>query len=566
MDHDARGALPRPVYAPARPVPMHDPARAPPVHDLAPAKRLPLIIDLTSVLSWTGWATGAHRRSHDTGERRTSFADVSAHVSAISAWGSAGGGFCDVLDGVGPVALKKLRMHAARFRHEADTWCRLDHRHVLPFFGLCVDGPALYMCSPWQDRGDLPHFLREHPDADRLALTADALSYLHANGIVHGDIKGVRALSSSVPLVFAATTTTTTTSSSSITTSSFSRRAACYRLPRRVLPATAPRATGCHAPGHAAPAFPPAPRGRAGAPRGTHEEALWLLAERCWGAHPAERCWRVHPATRPASADPATRPASADAHAFLRWCARAGQGEQVAGEEEPLLWRLVAPRVGARERVAPLPRVAQGQSAPRRASAGDTARRLQRTLARDTQFARLRRALVGLVALDTLIALLAVVQAVFAGLLCARGAAWPLALAAAAWTAAAYAPLCAFQLAALVFLRGVRLSRLFTVRMRLAYAVVACALLSAAAGVVAAQVPSGDSNLGGGSEGGNSGRRDTVLLTVYKGSSAVCSLAWSLVGLTGVDAGCQALRMWGVLLVVPASTETALSRSYVLSA
>ena len=61
---------------------------------------------------------------------------------------------------------------AQRFRHEADTWCRLDHRHVLPFFGLCVDGPTLYMCSPWQDRGDLPHYLRERPDVDRLVLVS----------------------------------------------------------------------------------------------------------------------------------------------------------------------------------------------------------------------------------------------------------------------------------------------------------------------------------------------------------------------------------------------------------
>ncbi|KAL1755230.1 kinase-like protein, partial [Schizophyllum commune] len=86
------------------------------------------------------------------------------------------------------------------FRHEVDTWCRLEHAHVLPFLGICVDGPTLYMCSPWQDNGDLTHYLKAHVDADRLSLmaqTADALDYLHQNGIVHGDIKGNNVLISS---------------------------------------------------------------------------------------------------------------------------------------------------------------------------------------------------------------------------------------------------------------------------------------------------------------------------------------------------------------------------------
>ena len=46
--------------------------------------------------------------------------------------------------------------------------------------------------------------------------------------------------------------------------------------------------------------------------RDTHEEVLWLLAERCWDA------------------DPKKRPASKDNHEFLRWYVPVSRGEEVS--------------------------------------------------------------------------------------------------------------------------------------------------------------------------------------------------------------------------------------------
>lgn len=519
---------------------------------------------------------------------RTSFADVTAHVTDISEWACSGGGYCDVhtgvLAGVGPVALKKLRMlsdaaHAEkRFRHEAHTWCRLDHRHVLPFLGICVDGPTLYMCSPWQERGDLPHYLKARPDVDRLALitqTADALHYLHENSIIHGDIKGNNVLISSTgeallcdfglsmvlseiavlsglpsdmngvgtgrymaPELFAGEDDVAKSFSADIF--------AFGMLISEII-------TG-HLPLHylrheAAVLFGIAQGKRPWRPlawRDTHEEVLWLLAERCWDA------------------DPEKRPTSADLRAFLRWYAPVSRGEE-SDEEEPMLWARIGPHVREKTRCAPLPINAERRP-PQRTATSQSENHLRATLARDISSTRIQRMLMSLIILDLLIALLAVVQAIIAGLVYSRGspyrqsdAVWPLTLTASIWTTFTYIPLCTFQILALVFLREkshfspsrlfapLRLSTLYTPRTRVGYAVVACALFATEAGLMRAD------------EKGRVGGED-VFPVVHE------ALAWLLAALAGGDGAYQALRVWGVITNVPTSTESALSRSYVLSA
>ncbi|KIO15553.1 hypothetical protein M407DRAFT_86980, partial [Tulasnella calospora MUT 4182] len=74
---------------------------------------------------------------------------------------------------------------------EAAAWRSLQHPHILKFFGTFKRNKHLYFVSPFIDNGTLVEYIVLHPD---LCETADALRYLHANGVVHGDIKGSNIL------------------------------------------------------------------------------------------------------------------------------------------------------------------------------------------------------------------------------------------------------------------------------------------------------------------------------------------------------------------------------------
>ena len=57
-----------------------------------------------------------------------------------------------------------------RFRYEAEIWYRLNHPNVLRLYGLYLDGPALYMVSPWQQNGPLSLYIKANPAVDKLIL------------------------------------------------------------------------------------------------------------------------------------------------------------------------------------------------------------------------------------------------------------------------------------------------------------------------------------------------------------------------------------------------------------
>ncbi|KAJ7512071.1 kinase-like domain-containing protein [Mycena galericulata] len=81
-----------------------------------------------------------------------------------------------------------------RLNREADVWARLKHPNLVPFYGIANDrdiAPWPVLVSPFYEHG-------HHPEANRQYIVlgvAAGLVYLHANDVVHGDLKVVRTSS-----------------------------------------------------------------------------------------------------------------------------------------------------------------------------------------------------------------------------------------------------------------------------------------------------------------------------------------------------------------------------------
>ncbi|KAG6879620.1 hypothetical protein C0992_000455 [Termitomyces sp. T32_za158] len=87
------------------------------------------------------------------------------------------------------------------YAREVIYWGQLSHPNILPFYGLLRLGSRLCLVSPWANNGNLTDYLKNNPQASRVLLCLDmaaGVEYLHANHIVHGDLKGVKLYLSSM--------------------------------------------------------------------------------------------------------------------------------------------------------------------------------------------------------------------------------------------------------------------------------------------------------------------------------------------------------------------------------
>ncbi|KAJ3568358.1 hypothetical protein NP233_g5765 [Leucocoprinus birnbaumii] len=137
-------------------------------------------------------------------------------VALIDSHYYAFGGFADIFRGrwishsgeIRWVAIKVVRRrhpsdlerNLKRFAREANLWAQLDHRNLVPLFGLYFQSDVPGLVMPLYKNGNLIGFVRQHPEADKLGLIRGivaGLEYMHnftQNPVVHGDIKASNIL------------------------------------------------------------------------------------------------------------------------------------------------------------------------------------------------------------------------------------------------------------------------------------------------------------------------------------------------------------------------------------
>ncbi|CAE6454568.1 unnamed protein product [Rhizoctonia solani] len=132
--------------------------------------------------------------------------DQSAHTTVPFAQGGFGDVFRGRLYSGASTAIKTLRVRESdvsrggdqkRAARELYTWSKCKHPNVVELMGLAVFNDTIAMLSLWEENGNLTHYLLRNPSADRYQLSigiSAGVAYIHENGIVHGDTKGVNVL------------------------------------------------------------------------------------------------------------------------------------------------------------------------------------------------------------------------------------------------------------------------------------------------------------------------------------------------------------------------------------
>ena len=98
------------------------------------------------------------------------------------------------------------------------AWKALRHPNILPLLGVVMSGTQFAMVSRWMSNGNINQFVKAHQDVNRFELVsswfklpllypllpigwfsqlvdvAEGLVFMHGQGMVHGDLKGVCSL------------------------------------------------------------------------------------------------------------------------------------------------------------------------------------------------------------------------------------------------------------------------------------------------------------------------------------------------------------------------------------
>ncbi|KAL3664558.1 hypothetical protein V7S43_010311 [Phytophthora oleae] len=90
------------------------------------------------------------------------------------------------------VAVVELR----RFLKEVNTWRKLRHANVVPFYGANHRKEPFFIVSQYAANGELVEYLKREKEQGRILVwrkvkeVAAGLGYLHSQGVAHGDLKG----------------------------------------------------------------------------------------------------------------------------------------------------------------------------------------------------------------------------------------------------------------------------------------------------------------------------------------------------------------------------------------
>lgn len=78
-------------------------------------------------------------------------------------------------------------------------WKRLSHPNIVPFLGV-ADGPApLSMVSEWMPNGDVRHYVKEHPEVDRIQLVCHILFIVVLRRVLHRLLSSSTSVTDSRP-------------------------------------------------------------------------------------------------------------------------------------------------------------------------------------------------------------------------------------------------------------------------------------------------------------------------------------------------------------------------------